>query len=82
MLLLGRMWILGLWIWKAVECFKWGFYIPNKNIEDFVAESNLNCAELAQEVSVEKNFRMWPRDFLWYFGEECGCFLPLSEEST
>jgi hypothetical protein len=25
MLLFGRMWwMLGLWIWKAVECFKWG----------------------------------------------------------
>ena len=24
-LLFGRMWIRGLWIWKAGECFKWGF---------------------------------------------------------
>ena len=24
MLLFGRMWILGLWIWKAMECFKEG----------------------------------------------------------
>ena len=24
MLLFERMWIWGLWIWKAVECFKWG----------------------------------------------------------
>ena len=31
-------------------------------MEDFVAESDLNCADLAQEVSVEKNFSMWPRD--------------------
>ena len=23
MLLFGRMWIWGLWIWKAVECFNW-----------------------------------------------------------
>ena len=31
-------------------------------MEDFVAVSDLNCADLAQEVSVEKNFSMWPRD--------------------
>ena len=31
-------------------------------MEDFVAESDLNCAELAQKVSVKKNFSMWPRD--------------------
>ena len=35
---------------------------PSKNMEDFVAESVLNCEDLAQEVSVEKNFSMWPRD--------------------
>ena len=32
-------------------------------MEDFVAEYDLNYADLAQEVSVEKNFRMWPRDY-------------------
>ena len=31
-------------------------------IEDFVAMSDLNCVYLAQEVSVEKNFSMWPRE--------------------
>jgi hypothetical protein len=35
---------------------------PGRNMEDFVAESNLNCADLAQEVSVEKNFSVWHRD--------------------
>ena len=76
-LLFGRM-----WIWKAVGCFKWGLMgHPGRNMEDFVAESDLNCADLAQEVSVEKNFSMWQRP-LWYFGEECGCFLPLSKESA
>ena len=35
---------------------------PSRNMEDFVAVSDLNCADLAQEVSVEKNFSMWPRD--------------------
>lgn len=27
----GRVWILGLWIWKAVECFKWGY--PSRNMK-------------------------------------------------
>jgi hypothetical protein len=63
MLLFGRMWILGLWIWKAVECFNWGLMgHTSRNTEDFVAESDFNCADLAQEVSEEKNFNMWPRD--------------------
>jgi hypothetical protein len=60
MLLFERMWIWGLWIWKAVECFKWGLMgHPNRNMEDFVAGSNLNCVDLTQEISKEKNFRMW-----------------------
>jgi hypothetical protein len=49
----------------------------SRNMEDFVAESNLNCTDLAQEVS-EENFSMWPRDC--FYGEEYGCFLPCSEE--
>ena len=55
---------------------------PSRNMEDFVAWSNLNLVDLAQEISKEKNFRMWHRMFLWYFGEECGYFLPLSEKSA
>jgi hypothetical protein len=31
-------------------------------MEDFVAVSDLNCADLAQEVSMGKNFSTWPRD--------------------
>ena len=31
-------------------------------MEDFGAVNDFNCADLAQEVSVEKNFSMWPRD--------------------
>jgi hypothetical protein len=59
MFLFGRMWIWGLWIWKAFECFKWGLMgYPRRIAEDFVAVSDLNCADLAQEVSVEKNFSM------------------------
>ena len=34
---------------------------PSRNMEGFVAESDLNCADLSQEVLVEKNFSMWPR---------------------
>jgi hypothetical protein len=45
-------------------------------MEDFVAMSDLNCADLSQEVSVEKNFSMWAGDsFCSILGEECGCFL-------
>ena len=36
-------------IYFAVECFKWGLMgHPSRNMEDFVAESDLNCADLAQ----------------------------------
>jgi hypothetical protein len=63
MLLFERMWIWGLWIGKAVECFKWGLMgHPSRNMEDFVAGSNLNCVDLAQEISKEKNFRMWHKN--------------------
>jgi hypothetical protein len=61
---------------KVVECFKWGLMgHTSRNMEDFVAESNLYCADLAQEVS-EENFSMWHRDCLWHFGEECVAFCP------
>jgi hypothetical protein len=47
-----------------VECFKWGLMgYPSKNMEDFVTESDLKCADMSQEVSVGKNFSMWPRDY-------------------
>jgi hypothetical protein len=61
-LLFGRMWVWELWIWKAIECLKWGLMgYSSRNMEDFVTKSDLNCVDLAQEVSVE-NFKMWPRD--------------------
>ena len=64
MLLFGSMWILGFWIWKAVGCFKWDLMgYPSRNMEDFVTDSNLSCVSLALEVSEEKNFNTWPRDF-------------------
>lgn len=51
MLLLGRMWIWGLWI---MECFKWGFLmLSNGNMEDRGSEGDLKCGNLAQE---EKRF--------------------------
>jgi hypothetical protein len=53
---------MGLWIWKAVGCFKWSLMgYPGRTMEDFVTESDLNCADLPQEGSVE-NFNIWPRD--------------------
>jgi hypothetical protein len=52
-LLFGRMRILGLRIWKAVECFKWGLMgYPSRNMEDFVTESDLNL-------------QTWPKRFQW-----------------
>ena len=57
-LLFGRMWVWELWIWKAIECLKWGLMgYSSRNMEDFVTKSDLNCVDLAQEVSVE-NFNM------------------------
>jgi hypothetical protein len=47
-----------------VECFKWGLMRnSSRNMDDFVAQSDLNCPDLAQEISVEKNFSMWPTDY-------------------
>ena len=58
MLLFGRMWIWGLWIWDAVKGFKWDLMAyPSRTMEDFVTECDLNCADLAQEDSVQKNGR-------------------------
>ena len=51
-----------------MECFKWSLMSqPSRNMEDSSAdgEGHLNCVGvLAQEVSLEKNFYMWPRDCL------------------
>ena len=49
MFLFGRMWIWELWIWKAMECFKWGLMSHlSRKVEDFVPVSDLNCADLVQ----------------------------------
>jgi hypothetical protein len=48
---------------KPWDVFKWGLMgYSRRNMEDFAAVSDLNFADLAQEVSVEKNFSIWPRD--------------------
>lgn len=45
-----------------VECFKWDLMgHPSRNVEDLVAESDLNSADLAQEGSEKKKFSVWPR---------------------
>jgi hypothetical protein len=50
------------WIWEAVECFKRdSMGDPSRIMKDVVTENDLNCVNLANEVSVE-NFSMWPRD--------------------
>jgi hypothetical protein len=75
MLLFERMWILELQIWKAVKCFKWGLMDPPfRNMEDLVAGSNLNCVDLAQEISKENNFRMWH--------ENCFCGILVKNVAT
>jgi hypothetical protein len=42
---------------------KWGLMgYPSKNMEEFVAEGDLKCENLALGVSKGKNFTTWPRD--------------------
>ena len=48
MLLLGRVWNLGLWIWKITEYFQWSLIgYPSRNTDELVVERDLNCADLA-----------------------------------
>ena len=57
--LFRKMYILVLWIWKAMECFKWGLGQAIRNMEDGGTEGHLNClCLLAQKVSVENNFHI------------------------
>jgi hypothetical protein len=49
-------------IWKAVACFKCELMgHPSRSMEDCGAEGDLNCGDLALEVSEEENFSMCPR---------------------
>jgi hypothetical protein len=79
MFLSGGMWILGLFFKKVVKCFKWGLMEhSSRNIKDIGA--GVNSGVLAQEVSVEKNFSMWPRDcFCSILVKNVSAFLSLSE---
>ena len=46
MILFGGMWILGLWIWKAMECFEWDLIgHPRRNMKDIRAEGDLNSGD-------------------------------------
>jgi hypothetical protein len=57
-----------------MRMLKWGLMShPSRNMEVIDAEGLLNGAYLAQEVSVEKKFSMWPRDcFCGILVEEFG----------
>jgi hypothetical protein len=61
-----------------MECFKWGLMgHPSRNMEDLVAGSNLNCADLVQEISKEKTFSMWHKDcFCGILVENVAIFCP------
>jgi hypothetical protein len=53
----------GLWIWKEVECFKWGLMDHlSRNTEDMVLKVISIVGGPAQEVSEEENISIWPRD--------------------
>ena len=54
---------------------------PSRNVETIGEKDDLNCADLAQEVSMEKNISMWPRQSFVIFWEKtwllCFCFVLL-----
>jgi hypothetical protein len=52
---------------------------PKRNMEGFVAESDLNCVNLSQSVSVEKNFNMWPGILMKTITGFCPCLKSLPE---
>jgi hypothetical protein len=63
MILFGGMWILELRISTAVECFKLKLIGHTcRNMEDNCTEGDLNCGDLAQEISEEKYFSLLPGD--------------------
>lgn len=64
MVLLGGMWTLGLWVRKAVECFKCCL-VGNtyRSMEDSAVECDLiYCGGLIREASGEMKFSMLPRN--------------------
>ena len=76
MLLFEGIWTRGPWIRKVLElckfCLMGNLY---RNMEDSGAGHDLNCKCLDQEFSV-----CGLGTHLVILWEECGCFLPLSEE--
>ena len=56
MFLFGGMKILGVWIWKVIEVFKWDLMgHPSRNMEDLGAEHDLNLGEGFYEVLVKND---------------------------
>ena len=54
-----------------MECFKWGLMgHPCRNIEDTGVRGDLNCADLAQYVSLERISVCDLEIVLRYFGEK------------
>ena len=54
---------LGVWVRKAVECFKCCLMGHiNRNMKNIGTEYDLNCGCLDQYISEEKKVNMWPRD--------------------
>jgi hypothetical protein len=45
-------------------------------MEDSGAEGDLNCGDLAQEVSEEKNISMWPKDCSYILANNLAAFCP------
>ena len=53
----------------------------SRNIENSGSEEDLNCGGLAQEVSVEQNVSVWPRDCSCdILAKNVATFLPLSKK--
>lgn len=79
MLLGSRMWALGLWITKAVECCKWVLMgLPTQNLEASGAESSVVYDGLEQKSSENNNINEWPRNCSWdifimYMAAFCHC---------
>ena len=61
-LLFRRMWILWLWIWKAMKCFKRSVMgYPSQNMKDCCYWEWFELCRPGPILSV-KNFNMWPRE--------------------
>ena len=56
---------------------KWVLSYACRNMKDFVAESDLSCSDLALDISVEKSYSIWHRDF--FVAAICHCLKSLPE---